>query len=488
MIRTPNRGMSFVDVIVGTALVLVVFLALFGLLRASALISTVAKNKATAVAIANAQVEYLRSLQYDEVGTEGGIPAGSIPQLATTTENGLDFAVRTFIQYVDDPKDGLGASDASGITTDYKRAKVTVTYILSGTARDVSLVTNIAPPGIETTTGGGTLRVEVVSATGLPVPGASVRIQNPSLSPAVDLTAFSDVSGTVLLPGAATSTDYRVSVEKSGYSSAQTYDRDATNQNPNPGFLTVAANQTTTSTFAIDLFGTFVLRLFSPIEDAVWSDSFVDTASIATQTNTIVSGGAVTLTPDGMGAYAGSGTVDMVVLSPEYLAEWVNASTTASVPGGTALSVQVLDGSGVLLPDGVLPGNSAGFTDTIPLSSVATTTYQSLALRATLTTGVPSLTPSLESWSIGFKEGPLPRPNTAFTLTGAKTIGSTGDGTPIFKTEVDASTDAEGVYQGTLEWDAYELVVAGLTVIATDPLAPYPLAPASTTEVSVILE
>lgn len=480
--------MSFVDVVVGTALVLIVFLALFGLLRASALISSVAKNKATAVAIANAQVEYLRSLEYNEVGTEGGIPSGSIPQIATTTENGLDFVVRTFIQYVDDPKDGLGASDATGITTDYKRAKVTVTYVLSGKSRDVSLVTNIAPPGLETTTGGGTLRLEIVGATGQPVPGASVRIQNPSLSPSVDVTAFSGADGVVLLPGAATSTDYRISVSKNGYSSAQTYARDAQNQNPSPGYLTVAQSQTTTATFAIDVLGTFVLRLFSPIESAVWSDMFGDASSIASQSSVVVSGGAVTLAGDGAGGYVSSGSVASVVLEPEYLAEWANASTTASVPGGTSLSVQVLDGNGALLPESVLPGNASGFTGTVPLSGVATTTYPALALRATLASSISSFTPSLEEWRIGFKEGPLPRPDTAFTLTGAKAIGSTGAGAPIYKTVIDASTDAEGVYTGTLEWDVYDLVVDGLVVLATEPLAPYPLDPASTTEVSVILE
>jgi hypothetical protein len=45
---------------------------------------------------------------------------------ATTTMNGIDFPVHTFIEYVDDPADGLSSSDQNGITTDYKQIKVTV--------------------------------------------------------------------------------------------------------------------------------------------------------------------------------------------------------------------------------------------------------------------------------------------------------------------------------------------------------------------------
>ena len=106
------RGMSFMDVIIGTALLLMIFVALSGLLRNSLVIASIAKNKAVATAVAESQMEYVRSLSYDAVGTVGGIPPGNIPQYATTTNNGLDFVTRTYIEYVDDPKDGLEAADA----------------------------------------------------------------------------------------------------------------------------------------------------------------------------------------------------------------------------------------------------------------------------------------------------------------------------------------------------------------------------------------
>ena len=114
----PARGMSLVDVVVGTALMLVIFTALFGLLRASALVSSLAKSKAGATAMAESQMEYLRGLSYDSLGTAGGIPSGAIAQVATTTVSGSTYVVHTFVQYVDDPAEGVrnvvGALRSSG--------------------------------------------------------------------------------------------------------------------------------------------------------------------------------------------------------------------------------------------------------------------------------------------------------------------------------------------------------------------------------------
>ena len=115
MYAQRTRGMSLVEVVVGVALMLIVFLALFGVLRASLILSTLAKAEAGATAIAETQMEYLRGLTYDSLGTVHGIPAGVVPQDATTTEDGIPYATYTFISYVDDPADGTGASDTNGI-------------------------------------------------------------------------------------------------------------------------------------------------------------------------------------------------------------------------------------------------------------------------------------------------------------------------------------------------------------------------------------
>jgi type II secretory pathway pseudopilin PulG len=482
-----RRGMTLIDVVVGTALILIIFTALFGLLRASVLVSGMVKSEATATAVANNQMEYIRSLPYNSVGTVGGIPSGAIPQNATTTEDGVSYGVRTFVDYYDDPADGLGAADTNGITEDYKRIKVSVTYVVNGKSKVVTFVSNYAPPGLETTVGGGTLQINVVNATGTAVPGATVTITNSSVSPAVNLSTFSDVNGEVFLPGAATSTQYAVTVTKSGYSTAQTYARNGTNQNPTPGYLTVVNNQTTTGTFAIDALSTLTLNTYTPAATSTFSDSFANATKLATVSNTSAAG-SLTLS-GGVGSYALSGTAISSPISTSTLVSWGVASSTITTPGGTTAVVQIVDGSGNLLPDRVLPGNSTGFTSfPINLYSVSTSTYPTLALMATLTTNSTSVTPSLASWNLSYLAGPIPLPNVSYSLTGAKTIGSTGAGAPIYKTTVSGTTNSSGTSAQTLEWDAYSLSIPSYDILdSCNDSPPYAVSPGSTIGESLIL-
>ncbi|HVW82341.1 MAG TPA: carboxypeptidase-like regulatory domain-containing protein [Candidatus Paceibacterota bacterium] len=342
------RGMSLIDVVVGVALLLILFLALFGVLKASLAVSALAKTKAAATALAENQMEYLRGLDYDTLGTEGGIPAGPVAQRSASTVDGVAYAVSTFIEYADDPADGTGASDTNGITTDYKIARVSVSWSFYGTPEEIALVSTFAPPGIENTDGGGTLEIEVVDAAGAGIPDASVHIVDASLTPAVDLTAYTDASGRVELPGALPSAQYQVYVAKAGYSSAQTYARDGENANPSPGYFTVAKDDTTTGTFAIDRLASFSLYTY----------------------------------------YAGT---------------------------STALA------------------------------------------------------------------------DAAYTLTGAKTIGTTAAGAPIYKNALDLSTDGAGADHESLEWDDYALAAPGYDIADACPAPPYALSPAESFSAALYL-
>lgn len=483
--RSP-RGLSLVDVLVGTALVLVIFLALFGLLRVTIQLSSAAKTKASANAIATSQMEYIRSLSYDAIGTIGGIPPGVVAETETKTQNGIDYVVRTFVQYVDDPADGEGAQDENGIITDYKRIKVEVSYTFGGQARSIELVTNQAPVGIETTAGGGTLRIDIVNAIGSPVAGASVHLTNPDTTPAIDVTAFSSANGIVYLPGAATSTGYRVEVTKNGYSSAYTYARDATNQNPTPGYLTVAEAQTTTGTFAIDVLADFSLATYEPEKSEVFFDTFTDASGLAESSGVSVGGGVLALALGSEG-YVTNGTARSSSVAPTHLSSWVSASTTQNLPTGTSASVHVVTGSGALIPDSVLPGNAAGLLSPIALSGVSVVTYPSLALSADLATSDTMATPQILDWAIGYTRGPLPLPNIPFTLTGAKTIGSDGLGNSIVKTTTASNTGADALAELLLEWDIYTLTLSGYDVVDACTAPPYSVSPGATIAAQLVL-
>jgi hypothetical protein len=476
------RGFGLIDVIVGIALMLIMFMALFGLLRASLVLSSLAKAKATAVELANTQMEYLHGLSYDALGTVGGIPAGLIPQATTTAVDGVNYTTHTFIEYYDDPADGTGANDETGVTTDYKSGKVTVSYSQSGIVQSVALVSNFVPPGVESTTGGGTLSLHIVDATGSSVNDASVRIVNASTVPAIDFVTFSNSDGLVTIGGAATSSAYEIYVSKVGYSSAQAYERTGVNVDPTPGYLTVSKDQTTNATFAIDQLGTLTFSTISPAVTTSFSDSFPSAANLLSQSDTKVTGGELILTSEAL-----SGSAHSISISPTNVYGWGILDANVSIPSGTGILLHLDDALGNQIPDTALPGNSAGFTSfPVSLTDLSTSTYPSVVLEADLLSDATSTTPALESWSLSYTAGPLPVTNIAFTLTGDKSIGTNASGIAIHKTITSGNTGASGAATETLEWDAYELTLTG-SLIESCPTEPFTLSPAQVLSLSAMV-
>jgi hypothetical protein len=467
-----HKGMSLVDVVVGTSITLAIFLALVGILRVSLALSAVAKAQVGATVVANTQMEYIRSLDYDVVGTVGGVPNGVLQQYATATQNNIQFVTRTFISYVDSPKDGSGVSDANGITTDYKQVKVEVKYQIKEQEYEVELVTTVVPPGIETSAGGGTLLVDVVSSNGVAVPDAQVRIVNASTSPTIDITTYTNSTGQVLLGGAPTSTQYQIYVSKDNYSSAQTYARNTSNPNPLPGYLTVVEGQTTTQTFAIDTLSQVTLATYLPEREVGFYDSFVSGDGVSSFASTTIVGQSVSLTASSS-VYDALGTVSSDLVSTTHLAQWNEASTSVTLAPGTTLRVRVADESAVVINDTDLPGNSTGFTTfPISLSGLSTTTYDSLILIAELSTSDTSVTPQLLDWGVSYMTTKIPQPNVALSVVGDKSIGTTEAGAAIVKTSFATTTNASALVQMNIEYDSYRVTPTGTDVVRMCPSHP----------------
>lgn len=462
-----TRGLSLIDVIVGVGLTMLVFVGLFGAFRLSVELISLNKERSGAVALANERVEYVRSLPYDDVATVGGIPAGDIPQTETVVLNNIDYTRRTLIQYVDAPQDGEGAADETGITADYKSVKVEVSWDHRGRTESFSLVTTVVPRGIENLTGGGTLRVNVIDASGVPVTGASVRVVNDSTSPLIDTTAYTNVSGEVIFPGAPAASEYEITVSKSGYSTAGTYDATAGNPNPNPAHLTILTGNTTSATFAIDLLAQKTVYTFEPVEEEVFEDSFADTSNLAVAASTTASGGSLALTQTA-GLYDAAGSAESNTISPALLYGWDALSFNYVAPVGTAITLRVLYDAGssfAPVPDAALPGNSTGFTASpIDLSTLSTEAYPSLRLAAELSTTDQLATPSLNDWTLSYRVGPTPIPGVAFSMEGTKAIGTDSDGNPVKKVSIVTTTDADAEAAiDSLEWDSYTITVNGAT-------------------------
>lgn len=261
-LKGGQKGTSLLDTVFGTALLLIVFVGLYGAFQLTLELVQSSKSKTGALALASERMEYVRSLGYDDVGTVGGIPAGVLVEEETETLNGIEYARRTFVQYVDASQDGLGGSDSNGITTDYKVVKVNIEWDFRGESRSFFLVTNIVPQGMETVSGGGTLRITVLNSLGSPVTSAQVNLVNNNVVPAVSLSTFTNTSGIVEFPGAPSANSYEVTVSKTNYSGAQTYSVSVANPNPSPGHLTVVETQTTSSSLSIDVVGNATIRTF----------------------------------------------------------------------------------------------------------------------------------------------------------------------------------------------------------------------------------
>lgn len=457
-----SRGMTLIDTVVGTALLLVIFLGVFAAFQLSVDVVLNNKARAGATALANERMEYIRSLTYSQIGTVGGIPAGVIPQFETITLNGIPYTRRTFIQYADDPGDGLGAADTNGITADYKALRSDVYWTARTGERHITVLSRMSPTGdgIETTVPGGTLTLNVVNALLQPVSGALIHIVNSGTTPAslaIDFTTYTNISGMASFIGATTTGAYQITVTKSGYSSDQTYDATAQNTNPDPGHVIVFPNQTSTKVFGIDLLAQKTINTWTPILPGTWTDTFADATKIASSATTTVAAGVVRLSGSS-GSYPPTGDFQSVSIAPSSLSKWKSFTSATSTPAQTAVLFRFYNGSGTaLIPDSAIPGNSAGLgTSTVSLLGVSTSTYPSIRVAASFTSNDPNVTPSIDSYSVAYDYGPTPLPNVAFTLKSEKTIGTGPSGTQYKYSTSQNSGASASIVLSNMEWDKYE--------------------------------
>lgn len=457
-----ERGSTLLDAVVGTALMLVVFVGIAGAFRLAVMAVGNNKARAGAIALANERLEFIRSLSYNAVGTSGGIPSGVLAQEESIELNDVPYTRRTFISYEDDPADGLGGADENAIETDYKAVKTQVSWTGRDGVHTIELLTRISPVGIESAVPGGTLAIEVVDAALAPVSSAEVTVVNPTIVPPIDLTRFTDADGRATILGVPPGAGYEISVTKSGYSSAQTYAADATNTNPIPAHLGVALDTTTAGTFAIDLVSEKRIETYTPVTISTTTETFANSSGTASTSNTTIAGGVVSLT-ESAGEYPFEGTFISNVVSTSSLVRWNNFTWDANEPVGTAVYFQFYGSDGVtLLSNTQLPGNEGGFTSSpVNLSTISTSTFPGLVVRGRLTTGDASTTPSVDAWRLSFESGPHPVPDVPFMLRGAKTIGTTAGGALIYKYEEEHSSGAGASFLAqNLEWDAYTVIVS----------------------------
>ena len=361
-----SNGASLIDVIFGVSIMLIIFIGIFGIFKLSIELVSSSKSKTGALALANEQMEFIRSLSYNAVGVVGGIPAGNIEQEEIIILNKTIYTRRTFIQYIDDLKDGLEEEDENLITADYKLVKVEIKWTIGDTERKFSLISNIVPKGIETFEGGGTLIINSIDAYGAPIAGAQVNIKNNTIFPTIDLTAFTNDFGKIMFPGSPAAVDYKIIVTKDGYSTAKTYDADVNNPNPDPGHLTVAEKETTRSTFAIDLLSGMDINTYrKTFTYFVKTNGNDSNDGLAPDFAFATIGKAASVMNPGDKVYVGAGTYNESVVPANSGVSGAMISYIADT-GGDATG-----DSGAVILDGFIDGGSGDLCYAFDLSSGA---------------------------------------------------------------------------------------------------------------------
>ena len=249
-----SQGSTLLEVLFVIVILALAVLSLFNLFNLILKMNWENKARVGAIELANKKIEIVRNLPYDEIGTVGGVVAGNIPENEVVSLNGIEYNIYTNVAYVDDPFDGTWESDpVDTLTNDYKKILVRVSWNSNFSFSPIDLYTDVAPNGVETNLGGGTLAFNVFDANGIGIDDASIHIYNSQVVPNVDMTSYTNAQGQLVLPGvAAADSSYQITVTKSGYSTAQTYDTSVDLPSPDKPHLSVFEGQSTTASFAID--------------------------------------------------------------------------------------------------------------------------------------------------------------------------------------------------------------------------------------------
>jgi prepilin-type N-terminal cleavage/methylation domain-containing protein len=195
-----RAGFSLLEVLVAMVILFLVIMGFAPLMLY--LHQNMESNRIRAVAynLAKQNLEQIRATQFDDVGTIGGNPLGSIPPVATNTTElpGVTFTINTQINWVSDPANAGGQDqnnpDFNPVPYNYKDVVITVSAPkMPGIVQQtLTLHSYAAQEGEETVNPGGNILVKTIygwntnpSAPNAPATGVWIDVtpQPPSTSP-----------------------------------------------------------------------------------------------------------------------------------------------------------------------------------------------------------------------------------------------------------------------------------------------------------------
>ncbi|TSD00776.1 MAG: Uncharacterized protein Athens071425_579 [Parcubacteria group bacterium Athens0714_25] len=215
----PKSGFTLIEALVVLFIVSIILATFYSVFSSGTRHIINSKNRLGAISLANQKMEIIRNIPYADIGTTTGIPHGILDADYWENVNTVNYHVKIDVSYVDDSFDStVDISDI--IPTDYKVARVTILWGEELASQQAYLVSNFVPPGVETSAGGGTLRVNVIDTPAVGLSNVAVNIS--SADNGVNISTVTDSSGTVLRPGMPAGDDYVISVSKNDYESVTT--------------------------------------------------------------------------------------------------------------------------------------------------------------------------------------------------------------------------------------------------------------------------
>ncbi len=242
--KAKEAGFTLVELSASMFLLAMITIGFFALFTSLVNSTIVSKRQAVASTLATNQMEYLKSLPYDNLAVVGGSIYATNPLPATTskTVNGVTYTIKTSINYVDDAYDGCASYPSQALKQlycrnypppsgspatdtnpqDYKIVHVTVTD--RSNLQLASVDTQISSRVSETASTTGAMFVTVVDNNGNKVSGVAVNVVNTTISPNANVSDSTDSNGTAIFYGLPpdSGTDYVVTASKSGYSTLMT--------------------------------------------------------------------------------------------------------------------------------------------------------------------------------------------------------------------------------------------------------------------------
>ena len=252
-----NKAFTLIEVLIGAALCLLVFLGIFGCYQLGLKVLGQSKARIIASAIATEKIEKLRSLPYYQIGTYEcreefpecdpeieeqiipGYPQGLIKKSECFTRNNMEFLIDSVIEYGINCSDGVGAAGMEcpaeaddscpelpcvkdECPNDYKKIKIQVSWF--GRFGGSVVLDSLVSPTMsaqECQEKGGFLVLSVYDAYGENIVAfPEITIENTETSEIKTAVPEDGKHCFVLDPGSAL---YKILITKAGYTQEQTY-------------------------------------------------------------------------------------------------------------------------------------------------------------------------------------------------------------------------------------------------------------------------